>query len=346
LRRPVRGSALAKPNSPPTHPPPLHPQGPVTFGYHRFGPLRPGITAANAALPPLVMLSGLGAYMYIHPIPLLQTNAADREVVIFDHQRLGASANDSSTGAVPLTVPLMAKSSADFIAALKVGSLEEGGGSGRLAARWARPRRRRASLVRGGGAAAAPRASTDFDTRRPRPGPHRPPPPQLPRKPDLYGWSLGGAVVAAMAALHSNAFRFGVIVNGWAGGRHSFVMPPPELKALRAARSNLTQVGAAACVKGGDGLRAGSGAIAGLEGARSCMAACLPASSAPCPHPHPPPPRPPAVPRVPLPRRRKGRGRVRAVRILELLLFRRAVEWGLGPGFEGLADALLALTGS
>lgn len=155
--------------------------GPVNYGYHRFGPLRPGVTAANAKLPPLVMMSGIGTYMYIHPIPLLQANAADREVIIFDHMRVGASANDSSASSAPLTIPLMAKSSTDFIAALK-----------------------------------------------------------LPRKPDLYGWSLGGAVVAAMAALHSAAFRHGVIVNGWAGGDRSYVMPERSLKDFLAIRNNVT----------------------------------------------------------------------------------------------------------
>lgn len=157
--------------------------GPVTFGYHRFGPLAPGVTAANAKLPPLVMLSGIGTYMYIHPIPLLQKWAADREVIIFDHMRAGASANDSSAASEQLTVPLMAKSSAAFIRALN-----------------------------------------------------------LPRKPDLYGWSLGGAVAVAMAAKHGDAFRHAVIVNGWAGGPRSYVMPARSLESFLSIRDNVSQV--------------------------------------------------------------------------------------------------------
>lgn len=41
-------------------------------------------------------------------------------MIIFDHMRTGASANDSSKAATPLTIPLMARSSADLIKALRV----------------------------------------------------------------------------------------------------------------------------------------------------------------------------------------------------------------------------------
>lgn len=97
--------------------------------------------------------------------------------------RVGASSDDSSKRDVPLTIPLMAESTAGFIKALN-----------------------------------------------------------LPQKPDLYGWSLGGAVVVAMAALHGGAFRHGVVVNGWAGGGRSFVMPERSLDAFLSVRNNVTAV--------------------------------------------------------------------------------------------------------
>jgi hypothetical protein len=54
------------------------------------------------------------------PTQILQRSADDREVIIFDHMRMGASANDTGRGNAPLTIPLMAKSTADLIRALKV----------------------------------------------------------------------------------------------------------------------------------------------------------------------------------------------------------------------------------
>lgn len=149
--------------------------GTVTYGYHRFGPLD---KTAKSNLHPLIFLSGFGMYMYIHPIPVLQRSASDREVILVDHMRVGAS-NDSSRA--PLTIPGMAASTAAFIKALKI------------------------------------------------------------EVPDMYGWSLGGAVLTAMAALHGSSFRYGVIINGYPGGAASWVMPNQTVDAFLAVKGDVNK---------------------------------------------------------------------------------------------------------
>jgi len=250
-------------------------------------------------LPPLIMLSGIGTYMYIHPIPvsarctapvvgfgiisrpvlisrqaggchlhswllvavlsaslnpvsspsanqppqILQRSAADREVIIFDHMRVGASANDTTSRTAPLTIPLMAKSTADLIKALRVRWARA------LCALWSQfgcissaniPKIATRSYAR-------PNPPTNPPTHQPNPTPDT----QLPTKPDLYGWSLGGAVVTAMAALQGGSFRHGVIINGWSGGDRSFVMPEITLDSFLAVRNNITKVGGGVGGRGG-----------------------------------------------------------------------------------------------
>lgn len=63
-----------------------------------------------------------------------------------------------------------------------------------------------------------------------------------------------------MAAQHGRSFRHGVIVNGWAGGDRSFVMPERGMEDLLAARNNVTAVRARARGSGGKGGQRGQGA--------------------------------------------------------------------------------------
>jgi hypothetical protein len=49
-------------------------------------------------------------------------------------------------------------------------------------------------------------------------------------------------VVTAMAALHGSSFRYGVIINGFAGGRGSYMMPGQSVEPFLAVKGDVNKV--------------------------------------------------------------------------------------------------------
>lgn len=60
------------------------------------------------------------------------------------------------------------------------------------------------------------------------------------RKPDVWGWSLGGSVAYAMLASQPDAIGSAIIASASPGGPASFVAPPAAITALVRAGAGMS----------------------------------------------------------------------------------------------------------